>query len=104
MQATLALDGDDIADPSQPWPTDRPATTVDTVVIERTAPQATGACRDVNFDPLILPPGVQGSADPILAARSSVYSASFNRRQAEVARGDAGAATGDAAATPEAAR
>ncbi|MNC80149.1 Catalase-related peroxidase precursor [compost metagenome] len=42
-----------------------------------------GACRDLNFDPLILPSGIQPSNDPILAARSAAYSESFNRRSRE---------------------
>jgi len=51
--------------------------------------QSTGSCRDLNFDPLILPTGIAPSADPILAARSGVYAHSFNRRQWEIARGKA---------------
>ncbi len=91
MAVTLAEPGDDINDASQPWPDARRKVTVGTVVIERTEPQSTGACRDVNFDPLILPAGVEGSSDPILAARSAVYAVSFDRRQGEIAHGaDAG--------------
>ncbi len=87
MVVTVAAAGDSIDDPSQPWPDTRPRVVVGTVVIERAEPQANGACRDVNFDPLILPLGVEGSSDPILAARSAVYSVSFNRRLGEVAQG-----------------
>lgn len=103
MVVTLAKAGDPINDASQPWPEDRRQVTVGSVVVESTTPQTTGACRDINFDPLILPVGVEGSDDPVLAARSSVYSVSFNRRQRDIATGKAAAATGDAApreATP----
>ena len=34
----------------------------------------TGACRDVNFDPLVLPAGIAASDDPLLSARSAAYS------------------------------
>ncbi|HWU76480.1 MAG TPA: catalase family peroxidase [Rhodanobacter sp.] len=96
MVVTVAQPGDPVADPSQSWPDDRRHVTVGTLVIESTTPQTTGACRDINYDPLVLPSGVQGSDDPILAARSAVYSVSFNRREHDIAGGKADAATGKA--------
>lgn len=96
MQVTVAQPGDPIVDPSQPWPEDRRHLDVGTVVIESSTPQTTGACRDINYDPLVLPTGVQGSDDPILAARSAVYAVSFNRREHDIASGKAAAATGRA--------
>ncbi|MEO6801384.1 MAG: catalase family peroxidase [Rhodanobacter sp.] len=94
MVVTVAQPGDSIVDPSQSWPEDRQHVNVGTVVIESTTPQAAGACRDINYDPLVLPTGVQGSEDPILAARSAVYSVSFNRREHDIASGETDAATG----------
>lgn len=103
MVVTLATPEDDINDASQPWPETRRRVTVGSVVIDRSEAQATGACRDVNFDPLILPAGVEGSSDPILAARSSVYAVSFDRRQREIASG-ADTALGDSQSGKEQAR
>jgi catalase len=59
--------------------------TVDAGTLELTAvqPEETGACRDLNFDPTILPPGIAISDDPLLAARSKAYSSSFTRRALE---------------------
>ena len=94
MVVTVAQPGDSVVDPSKSWPDDRQHLTVGSVVIESTTPQTTGACRDINFDPLVLPAGVDGSEDPVLAARSAVYSVSFNRREHDIASGDAGAAIG----------
>lgn len=91
---TVAQPGDSVVDPSQSWPEDREHVTVGTVVIESATPQTTGACRDINFDPLILPTGVEGSEAPVLAACSAVFSVSFNRRENDIARGKAAAATG----------
>lgn len=96
MVVTVAAPGDSITDPSQTWPEDRRQVTVGSVVIESSSPQTTGACRDINYDPLILPTGVDGSEDPLLAARSAVYSVSFNRRQQDIATGKADAAIGQA--------
>jgi len=87
MVVTIAGPGDDTRDPSTPWPDERDQVVVGTVVIERAQPQATGACRDLNFDPTVVPPGVTLSDDPILAARAAVYAQSFDRRQRERARG-----------------
>ena len=41
------------------------------------------------LDPLILPKGISGTDDPVLHARSSVYSESFNRREREISQGKA---------------
>jgi len=87
MVLTLAEPEDPVTDPSQPWPEHRPTLTVGTLELTHLSDQATGPCRDLNFDPLILPTGIAASTDPILAARSGVYAHSFNRRQWEIARG-----------------
>ncbi|MFC5741888.1 catalase family peroxidase [Dyella tabacisoli] len=85
LMVTEAQPGDPINDSSRPWPDDRPTTHVGTLVVERDIAQADGPCRDINFNPLILPKGIEPSDDPILAARGSVYSESFNRRLREEA-------------------
>ncbi|RYZ74400.1 MAG: catalase family peroxidase [Lysobacteraceae bacterium] len=97
LQVSLPETGDALDDPSQAWPDTRRQLTVGTLTLERAQPQALGACRDVNFDPLILPTGIAGSDDPILAARSAVYAQSFERREREVASGKAIDATGHGA-------
>ena len=94
LQVSLPEPGDALDDPSQPWPESRRQVTVGTLTLDQWQPQAEGACRDLNFDPLILPTGVEASNDPILAARSAVYSQSFNRREREIASGKATDATG----------
>ncbi|MHC6225945.1 catalase family peroxidase [Pseudomonas sp. X10] len=83
LRLTLADAGDPVDDPARPWPADRPSIDAGTLVIEHVDAPEQGACRDLNFDPLILPHGIEPSADPILAARSSAYSESFNRRSRE---------------------
>ncbi|GAC1630986.1 MAG: catalase family peroxidase [Nevskia sp.] len=94
MVVTVAGAGDAIADPTRPWPEDRQQVVVGSLILDRVEPQATGACRDINFDPLVLPAGIEGSDDPILAARSAVYSVSFNRREHEIGTGQAPEASG----------
>lgn len=94
MWVTIANEGDPVDDPSQVWPEDRRQVKVGTLSLTSMQPQAEGACRDLNYDPLILPDGIAASADPILAARSAVYAHSFNRREREIASGEGAAATG----------
>jgi catalase len=45
--------------------------------------EADGPCRDINYDPTVLPEGIRTSADPFPAARSSAYALSYRRRAAE---------------------
>jgi catalase len=96
MVVTIAGARDNVTDPSVAWPAGRTHVIAGTVSVSAASDQATGACRDINFDPLILPRGVAASDDPVLAARSGVYSESFNRREIEIARGEADEATGAA--------
>ncbi|MCY1390127.1 hypothetical protein D9M71_49400 [compost metagenome] len=56
-------------------------------MVESAEPQDSGACRDINYDPTVLPDGIQVSDDPILAARSAAYAVSYNRRTREGAPG-----------------
>jgi len=87
LVVSLAGPGDAIDDPSVEWPDSREQVVAGVLSLERMQSQAQGACGELNFDPLILPGGIRGSADPILAARSAVYSQSFNRRERERASG-----------------
>lgn len=94
---TVAAPGDPVDDPTQAWPQARRQIVAGTLEITGTTPQASGECRDINYDPLILPRGIRGSGDPILAARSAVYAQSFDRREREIARGQATEAVGKGA-------
>jgi len=49
---------DPIDDAAREWPPDRAAVDIGTLVIEDTEPQASGPCRDINYDPLVLPHGI----------------------------------------------
>ena len=52
--------GFEITDPSKAWPETRQEATIGTLAMKRAEPQASGPCRDLNFDPLILPVGIAG--------------------------------------------
>ncbi|MFM0340155.1 catalase family peroxidase [Paraburkholderia fungorum] len=80
---TVAQPGDPTDDATLQWPDDRQHIDAGTLVIDHTTSQEDGTCRDVNFDPTILPAGIQPSDDPLLAARSAAYALSYKRRTRE---------------------
>lgn len=85
LSVTVANPGDPTADPTKMWPADRRTVDVGTLVVQRIEPEPDGPCRDINFDPTLLPAGISTSDDPFPAARSAAYSVSYNRRTAEAA-------------------
>lgn len=85
LAVTLAAPGDPSNDATKAWPANRPQVDVGTLVVRQAEDEADGPCRDYNYDPTILPAGIQPSDDPLLAARSAAYAVSFDRRAAEAA-------------------
>lgn len=88
MMISLAGAGDDANDASIAWsPSDRQievgTLTLDHAVPEDIAADGPVGCRDINFDPLVLPAGITASDDPLLPARSAVYASSYERRAIE---------------------
>lgn len=90
----LAEPGDPIDDPSQPWPKDRKEIVAGTLEVKHVTDQENGSCRDINFDPTLVPPGIKLSNDPVLAARAGIYSHSYNARLREIGFGKATNAVG----------
>lgn len=98
LLVTLANPGDPTNDATKTWPDDRRSIDAGTLVIDATTPQDSGPCRDINYDPLVLPDGIEASDDPLLPARSAAYADSYLRRTSEEAHLP-GTATTDAKAT-----
>ncbi len=84
LVVTIGKPTDPTNDATIAWPAGREQVDVGTLTIDRVESEANGACRDVNFDPLVLPAGIESSDDPLLAARSAAYSQSFTRRAGEI--------------------
>ena len=80
---TVAGPGDLTDNATIPWPPDRQHVDVGTLTIDRVESDDTSPTRNINFDPLVLPNGMAASDDPLLSARSAVYSQSFTRREGE---------------------
>jgi catalase len=83
MVVTVANPDDPTADPTKVWPAGRRTIEVGTLVVQQIEPEPDGPCRDINFDPTVLPSGIRTSDDPFPAARSAAYAKSYDRRTAE---------------------
>ncbi len=77
--AQLAQPGDQLTDPTAPWPADRAEVNMGRLLIDRITDQA---CDSETFIPTVLPAGLAPSADPTLAARGGAYGVSLGRRLA----------------------
>jgi catalase len=80
---TVAGAGDASNQAALPWPEDRERIDVGTLTISGASSENLGGCRDIVYDPLVLPAGIEASDDPLLSARSSTYSVSYRRRAGE---------------------
>jgi catalase len=75
--------GDPTNDATIPWPDNREQVDVGTLTLDQAESDDTSPSTGINFDPLVLPAGIVPSDDPLLSARSAVYSQSFTRRAGE---------------------
>jgi catalase len=91
MIVSVAAPNDPVDDATRAWPGDRPQVDVGTLIVQRATTEETGACRNITFDPLILPQGIAPSDDPLLPARSAAYFTSLRRRDGEPAAPSAAA-------------
>lgn len=80
---TVADPSDPTSDPSKAWPPDRRTVEAGTLVVQKIENEADGPCREINFDPTVLPDGIRVSDDPFPAARSAAYARSYDLRTAE---------------------
>lgn len=79
----LAEAGDKIDSAVVPLPAGRKKVTLGQLVVKSVSADAGGACLNVTYNPMLLPKGVEPSADPMLAARAAPYAVSLGRRLGE---------------------
>jgi catalase len=79
----IAQPGDPTDNATLPWPEGREQVEVGTLTLNSVESEENSPARDINFDPLVLPAGMAPSSDPLLSARSAIYSQSFTRRAGE---------------------
>ena len=83
LRLTVGDPGDSVVDATLPWPANRRVIDAGTLTLTTIETERAHNARDVNFDPLVLPDGIEPSDDPLLSARSSVYAASYRLRTGE---------------------
>jgi catalase len=66
-----------------PLPEDRKKLNLGRLTVTAVAPDASGPCLTITYNPTALPKGVEPSADPMLAARAAPYGVSLGRRLGE---------------------
>jgi catalase len=86
LMITVGQPEDPTADATIPWPAERAQLDAGTVTIAAVSSEDGGPCTNINFDPLVLPPGIEPSDDPLLSARSAAYARSFTLRAGETRR------------------
>lgn len=82
----LAEPGDRIDSAVTPLPDGRRKVTLGRLTIKSVSPDSTGPCLGITYNPMVLPKGIEPSADPTLAARAAPYGVSLGRRLSEGAR------------------
>ncbi|MDB6045612.1 MAG: Catalase domain protein [Gammaproteobacteria bacterium] len=83
LVVTIGQPGDRTDDATLPWPADRQQVDAGKVTIDGVSGEDGGSCTDINYDPLVLPAGIEPSDDPLLSARSGAYARSFTLRAGE---------------------
>jgi catalase len=83
LSVIIGQPGDATNDATIAWRNGHETVDVGTLTLDRVESDETSPATDVNFDPLVLPAGIAPSDDPLLSARSAVYSQSYTRRAGE---------------------
>ena len=82
----LAEPGDRIDSATVPLPEGRRKVNLGRLKVTSVAEDAGGACLTITFNPMVLPRGVEPSADPMIAARAAPYAVGLARRLTEGAK------------------
>jgi catalase len=82
----LAEAGDRLDSAVTPLPDGRRKVSLGRLTVNAVAPDNGGACLNITFNPVVLPKGVEPSADPMLLARAAPYAVGLGRRLSEGAK------------------
>jgi catalase len=82
----LAQPGDKIDNATVPLPEGRKKVNLGMLKVTSVSDDAGGPCLTINFNPMVMPKGVEPTADPMLAARAAPYAISLARRLTEGAK------------------
>ena len=82
----LAQPGDKIDSATVPLPEGRKKVNMGTLKVTSVSADAAGDCLTITYNPMVLPKGVEPSADPMIAARAAPYVVGLGRRLTEGAK------------------
>ena len=82
----LAQPGDKIDSATVPLPEGRKKVNMGMLKITAVSEDGGGPCLTINYNPMVMPKGVEASADPMLPARAAPYAISLGRRLVEGAK------------------
>ena len=82
----LAQPGDTLDSATTVLPEGRKKVNLGMLKITSVSEDASGACLTINYNPMVMPKGIEPSADPMLAARAAPYAVSLGRRLVEGAK------------------
>ena len=82
----LAQSGDKIDSATVPLPEGRKKVNMGLLKITSVSEDGGGPCLTVNYNPMVMPKGIEASADPMLPARAAPYAVSLGRRLVEGAK------------------
>lgn len=82
----LAQAGDKIDSATVPLPEGSKKVNLGLLKVTSVAEDGGGACLTITFNPMVLPKGVEPSADPMIAARAAPYALGLGRRLTEGAK------------------
>lgn len=83
MIITLANASDKVDNAAIPWTGKHQQIIAAELKLKSVSTEKGGQCDEINFDPLVLAPGFEPSADPLLEARRAAYAISFGKRISE---------------------
>lgn len=76
----LAREGDAVNNGSITWPKDRPLVDLGTLTLTTVVSDSVAAQKKLDYNPLVLPDGIEPSNDPVLLARPGAYGYSVKQR------------------------
>lgn len=82
----LAEPGDKIDSATVPLPEGRKEVNLGLLKVTSVAEDGGGPCLTITYNPMVLPKGVEPSADPMIAARAAPYAVGLGRRLTEGAK------------------
>ena len=80
MVLVIGDPADEQTNPTIYWPTDRKEIKAGVLTLTSASPQQGSACEKINFDPLVMIPGIAPTNDPVLLFRSPAYANSYAKR------------------------